>query len=96
MVDVDERGRHLCASAGVGVLVGVLVHPQRRDLLEAAVGRDQLVAVVDHRLVGAAPADTEQAGHLSDRVEVLTDTTADLASSPLGERRTWRDVLGGL
>ena len=38
--------------------------------LEATVGGDQRVAVVDNGLVRARPADTELAGHLRDRVEI--------------------------
>lgn len=74
----------------------MLVHSQRRDRLEPTVAGDQGVTVVDDRLVGAAPADAELAGDLSDRVEILTDTTTDLASSSVGERRPGRDVVGGL
>ena len=55
------------------------------------VGGDQRVAVIDDRLMGASPADPELAGDLGHRVEVVTDTPADLGSSPLGQRRPHRN-----
>lgn len=63
------------------MLEGVLVHPEPGDVLEAAVVLDERVAVIDHGLMRRRPADTELAGKLGDRVQLLTDTTADLPTS---------------
>ena len=90
-VDVDERGCHLGAASGVGVLERVLIHADCDGPLDSHVGGDQLVAVIDDGLMGALPADTELAGHLGHRVEVVTDPPADLGSSALGQRRSHRD-----
>jgi hypothetical protein len=74
-VDVEEGGRHLrpAVSVGDGVLEGVLIDAQPRGALEPAVSGDELVAVVDHRLMGTGPTDPERTGHRRHAVELFTE-----------------------
>ena len=57
----------------------VLVDAELAHRVEAVIGRDRCVAVVDHAPMRRRPADPERAGHLGDGVEVLSDAPEDSA-----------------
>ena len=64
-VDVDEGGRHLGPPTGIRMAEGVLIHAQTSGAFDPLIGDEEPVAVVDHRLVGASPADPERSTSLA-------------------------------
>ena len=80
--DVDERRDHLGAPLGT----------ETGHAPETKVGDDQLVAVVDHGLMGAEPADIELAGELRDSVQLASDAATHLPPRRLRQRRPRLDL----
>jgi len=74
----------------------VLIDTERAHIIEPVVGGDQRVAVVDHALMSDLPANTEHSAHLSHRVEVFADPSANLPAGPLRQRRPHADLSGRL
>lgn len=71
----------------VATLERVLIDTETNHALDAGVAGDQSVAVVDHGLMRAEPADTELAGHLRDCVHLAAHTPTHLKARSLSERR---------
>lgn len=76
------------------MLEEMLINTEPGHELETTISFDQRVAVINHGLMRARPADTELARHLRDGVQLGADTPTDLPPGALGQRRAGCDLIG--